>query len=101
MNTKTTITLTEARKRIFNIVEEIQSPGIHYTFTEKGQPKAVLLSAEEFESWAETLEVMKDFPDLKKDIAQAHKEYKAGKFITLKDYALRSRPTQKSSKRTK
>ena len=100
MNTKTTITLTEARKRIFNIVEEIQSPGVHYTFTEKGQPKAVLLSAEEFESWAETLEVMKDFPDLKKDITQAQKEYREGKFITLKDYDLQRNRTKKSSKRT-
>lgn len=41
---------------------------MYYTLTDKGRPKAVVMSAEEFESWAETLEVMRDFPNLDKDI---------------------------------
>lgn len=74
--------MTEARKRIFEIAQEVQVPGVHYTFTEKGTPKAVLMSAEEFESWQETLEVMRDFPDLKKDIAEADAAIKSGEYKT-------------------
>ena len=82
MSTKTTIPISEARKRIFDLAKEVQKPGIYYIFTEKGRPKAVLISAEEFESWVETLEVMADFPDLKKDIDDFKKDYKSGRYKT-------------------
>lgn len=72
MNTQTTLSISEARKKIFKIAQEVQKPYIHYTLTEKGRPYAVIISADEFESWQETLEVMQDFPDLKKDAVQAH-----------------------------
>lgn len=53
--------------------------------TENGYPKAVVMSAEEYESWAETLEVIQDFPSLSRDIEDAHKELAAGKLIDLAD----------------
>lgn len=80
MNTKTTLPITEARRHIFDITEEVQKPGTYYTITEKGRPKAVLMSAEEFESWQETLEVMHDFPDLKKDIKETESAVKSGEY---------------------
>lgn len=86
MRSKKTITLTEARRKIFDIAEEVQKPGVYYTLTEKGIPKAVMMSVEEFESWVETLEVMQDFPDLKKDIEETNKAVKSGEYknwITL------------------
>lgn len=86
MNTQTTLSISEARKNIFNIMRKIQRPNTYYTLTEKGRPKAVLMSAEEFESMQETIEVMRDFPNLDKDIQEAKKEYKKGDFITLKDF---------------
>jgi len=85
MDTKTTIPISEARKKIFAIAEEVQKPNKYYTLTEKGRPKAVIMSAEEFESWMETLEVMKDFPDLNKDIREARREFKKGNYITLEE----------------
>ena len=85
MNIKTTLPISEARRKIFDIAEEVQKPNKYYTLTEKGRPKAVIMSAEEFESWAETLEVMKDFPDLDKDIREARREFQAGKYITLEE----------------
>lgn len=81
MNTKTTLPITEARSKIFELTREVQKPGVHYTFTENGRPTAVLLSAEEYESLIETLEVMKDFPDLDKDVEQARREYAEGKWV--------------------
>ncbi|MFH1183118.1 MAG: type II toxin-antitoxin system Phd/YefM family antitoxin [Candidatus Moraniibacteriota bacterium] len=86
MDVKTTIPVTEARRRFFEINDEVQIPGKHYTFTEKGRPKSVLISAEEYESLIETIEVMIDFPDLKKDIEEVERDYKSGNyknFITL------------------
>jgi prevent-host-death family protein len=83
MDTKTTLPISEARKKIFKIAEKVQKPAVYYTLTEKGRPKVVVLSADEFESWQETLEVMRIFPKLGKDIERAEKEYKKGDYLTL------------------
>ena len=83
MDTKTTLPISEARKKIFKIAEKVQKPATYYTLTEKGRPKVVVLSADEFESWQETLEVMRIFPKLGKDIERAEKQYKKGDYLTL------------------
>ncbi len=83
MNTKTTLPISEARKKIFEMAEKVQKPSTHYILTEKGRPKVAFMSAEEFESWQETLEAIRDFPDLEKDIKKAEKEYKRGDYSTL------------------
>lgn len=80
MNIKTTLSISEARKQIFKIIKMAQRPGNYYTLTEKGRPKAVVMSAEEFESWQETLEVMQEFPDLKKDIEETEHAFKSGEY---------------------
>lgn len=80
MDIKTTLSISEARKKIFEIAENVQTPGSSYTLTEKGRPKAVIMSADEYESWAETLEVIRDFPDLKKDIVETNKAVKSGAY---------------------
>ena len=80
MTSKNTLPITEARRRIFDIAEEVQRPDTYFTFTEKGRPKVVMMSADEFDSWTETLEVMSMFPDLDKDIAEAKKDLRTGKY---------------------
>lgn len=82
MDPKTTISVTEARKKIFQIVSDVEKTGARYTLTEKGRPKAVVLSADEFDSWLETIEVMAEWPDYKKDIDKVHKDIKSGKYLT-------------------
>ena len=81
MNSKTTISISEARKNIFDLANEVQKPGIYYTFTEKGRPKAVLLSAEEFDSLKETMEILSD-PKIMADIRKAEEEYAKGDYIS-------------------
>lgn len=84
----TTLSISEARKKIFDIAEAVQKPGVYYTFTANGKPTAVVMSANEFESWAETLEVMRDFPNLDKDVAEADRAVRTGaykKWATLDD----------------
>lgn len=76
---QTTLSITDARRDIFNITKEVQKPGIVYTLTDKGRPKAVIMSAEEFESWAETMDILQDYPDIINEIRLAEKDYTQGK----------------------
>lgn len=113
MNIKT-LPISEARRKIFDIAEDIQIPGTHYILTERGISKVVVLSADEYDSWVETMEVMRDFPNLKKDIQEAENEYKRGEYITLekllakdgyvkaiKNHVISSGSHKKSSKGTR
>lgn len=87
-NTKTTISISEARRRIFDIADEVQAPNKVYTLTADGRPKAVIMSAEEYESWTETMEVLREFPDLDKEIAETDEAVRTGeykKWATLED----------------
>ena len=88
MSSRTTIPISEARRRIFDIAEDVQTPSRYYTLTEKGRPKAVIMSADDFESWAETVEVLHDVPTLDREIAEAKNDIRTGrykKFATLHD----------------
>lgn len=53
MNTKTTLSITQARKNIYDIAEKVQSEEKYFTLTERGVPKVVVMSAEKFESLLE------------------------------------------------
>ena len=81
MNTKTTLPISEARKKIFKIAEDVQKPGVYYTLTENGSPKAVMMSAEEFDSLLEDLEILSS-PQIMADIKKAEEEIKRGDYVT-------------------
>ncbi len=89
MDTKTILPISEARKKIFKIAQKVQRPAVNYVLTEKGRPKAVIMSVDEFESWKETMEVMGVFPQLEKDIKKAEKDYKKGYGLSLEDLLLK------------
>jgi len=104
MDTKRTISITEARKRIFDIANEVQTPSKVYTLTDGGVPKAVIMSAEEYESMIETMEVNRIFPNLDKDIAETEEAFRTGehkKWPTLEDlkrdwgFAVAEKPKKK------
>lgn len=84
-NMQNIISITQARKDIFKIADKVQKENTYYTLTEHGKAKAVIMSAEEFDSWMETMEVMKIFPDLEKDIEKAEQDYKKGNYVTLEE----------------
>lgn len=83
MDLKKVLPLTEARKNIFKIVESVDKEGACYGFTERGSIKAVLMSVSEFESWRETLAVIKDFPDLDESIKAAKKDWENKEYVSL------------------
>ena len=80
MDTKHTIPISEARKRIFEIAEEVQAPSRTYTLTADGKPKAVILSAKEYESILETLDVLEENPDLPRLMKQTDAAFKTGEW---------------------
>lgn len=49
MQTRTTLSITQARKNIFSIAKKVQKGSTHYTLTEHGKPIAVITSAKYFE----------------------------------------------------
>lgn len=84
MNSKTTISITEARKRIFDIAEEVQKPNKVYTLTSGGKPKAVIMSAEEYDSLMEDLEILSN-PETMENIRKAEEEYKNGECVSWEE----------------
>jgi len=73
-----TLPLTEARKDLSKIVDEVSSVHEHVTITRQGKPAAVVMSSDEFESWQETLEILAD-PKAMAAIRRAEKDIKAGR----------------------
>lgn len=83
MSTKT-LPVTEARKRLTDLVDKAAKQLDEYVITVKGKPKAVLMSSEEFEGWKETNEILSD-PRLVKAIKEGENDIKAGRITTLED----------------
>lgn len=77
------LTVTEARTRIFDLTDEVSSKGVFYTLTQRGRPKVVIMPAEEFSSWVETLEVISEFPNLQRDIEAARRDFESGRCLSL------------------
>lgn len=80
-----TISITEGRKRLFQIAKEIQKPDTTYVLTDKGSPAAVLISPAEYDSIIETIEILSD-TDLLNDIKSAEEDYKSGRTVTLDEF---------------
>ena len=78
--------LTEARKNIFKIAQRVGMGSEPYVFTQNGAPLVVLISADEFESWAETVQIASEYPNIVKDLQKAKQEAREGKTISLEDY---------------
>ena len=81
-----TISLTEARKCIFDLAEQVQTPDNFYILTERGKPKAALISYADFESIIETLAALKDFPDLPEEAERSHEDMRSGRYWVLTEH---------------
>ena len=79
-----TIPLKEARQNFSTLVDRVDRLSERFVVTKNGTPRAVLMSAEEFECWLETLEIMSK-PKTVKSLNQGLKEAKAKKLSSFKD----------------
>ena len=78
------ISLKEARQKFSALVDQADRLSKRFVVTKNGTPRAVLMSAEEFESWLETLEITSN-PQTVKALDQGLKEAKAKKLSAFKD----------------
>ncbi len=83
MSTKI-LPVTEARKKLTDLVDKAAKQLDEYIITVKGKPKAVLMSADEFEGWKDTNEILSD-PELVRAIKEGEDDIKAGRVTTLED----------------
>ena len=85
MSTKT-LPVTEARKKLTDLVDKAASQLDEYVITVKGRPKAVLMSSDEFEGWKETIAIRSDLP-LMQEIKEGFKALKSkkAKLFTLEE----------------
>ncbi len=80
----TTISATQARANLYDLIDEVASSGKRVGITKKGETKAVLISVEELESWEETNEILAD-KKLMRDLKQAEKDIKEGRVYDWED----------------
>ena len=66
-----TMSLKQARSRFSTLVDKADRLSERFIVTKNGTPKAVVMGAEEFESWVETLELLSN-PKAVKEIGRAH-----------------------------
>lgn len=82
------VPFTEARANLTDLLDALEKKHEHVLITRNGRPSAVMLSADEYESLEETLDILQDkelMDALKKSEADVH----TGRLVELKD--LRSR----------
>jgi antitoxin YefM len=77
-----TINATDAKKKLLELIREADESFERYCIVRNGEPKAVLMSIEDYEGWLETLEVLSDKETIK-EIKKARAELDKGKGIAF------------------
>ena len=63
------LSLSEAKMKLSQLVEQVNTMDEEIVITKNGRPSAVLISPDEYEGWKETIKIKSD-PDLMKEIKQ-------------------------------
>jgi antitoxin YefM len=79
-----TVPFTEARARLSELLDELETRHEHVVITRNGRPAAVLVSADEQEVLEETLEILQD-EDLLQALRESEEDVRAGRLTTLRE----------------
>ena len=82
------VPFTDARAKLTEILDALEKKHEHVLITRNGRPAAVMLSADEYESLEETLEILQD-KELIDALRRSEADVRAGRLTSLRD--LRSR----------
>ncbi|MFA4973571.1 MAG: type II toxin-antitoxin system Phd/YefM family antitoxin [bacterium] len=74
------ITATDAKKRLLELIRDSDESFERYLITRNGEPRAVLMSVDDYEGWIETMEIMSD-KEAMEEIRKARQDLDAGKGI--------------------
>jgi len=77
-----TVPLTEARAKLSELLDELESRHEHVVITRNGRPTAVLVPADEQEAIEETLEILQD-EDILEALRESEEDVKAGRLKIL------------------
>jgi antitoxin YefM len=80
----TTIPLSEARARLSELVDEAVRTHERVDITRNGRRAAVLMSADDFDSLQETLDILAD-PEAMRDIEEGRRDIREGRVYTLEE----------------
>jgi len=80
----TTIPLSDARARLSELVDEAVRTHERVEITRNGRRAAVLMSADDFDSLQETLDILAD-PEAMRDIEEGRRDLREGRFYTLEE----------------
>ncbi len=78
------IPFTDARARLTELLDDVEARHEHVVITRKGRPAAVVVSPEEWDAIAETLDVLQDKQTLA-DLRESAKDVKAGRLFSLNE----------------
>lgn len=79
-----TVSATNARTKLYDLLEEVEKLSKRIIITSHGKAKAVLLNPDELAGLEETIEILKDKRALA-SIKKSMDEIKAGKILTFKE----------------
>jgi antitoxin YefM len=80
-----TLSLSEAKMKLSELVDRIHSTDEEIMITKNGRPAAVMVSPGEFESWKETIEILSSddmMDEIKRGLAALRR---GGKIYTLEE----------------
>lgn len=80
----TTLPLAEVRANLSKLVDEAVRTHQRVEVTRQGRRAAVILSADDYDSIMETLDILSD-PDLMRELRQGQADVAGGHFHTLED----------------
>lgn len=78
------IPFTEARARLTELLDDVETRHEHLVITRKGRPAAVVVSPEEWDAIEETLEILQDEATLG-DLRESEQDVNAGRLFSLGD----------------
>jgi antitoxin YefM len=78
------VPVTEAKRRLLEYARQAGDLGKTVTLTRRGRPYVVMMSAAEYESIQETLEILSD-PSAMQALAKSKEDIQAGRLIDWKN----------------
>lgn len=79
-----TVPFSEARANLTELLDAVEDRHEHVLITRNGRPSAVLLSADEYESLEETLDILQD-KELMQALRKSEDDVGAGRLVPLED----------------
>jgi antitoxin YefM len=91
----TTVPVTEAKQRFTEIVKGVEECFDRYLVTKNGKDAAIVMSAQEYESLLETIDVLASKKEMRA-LVEATEQSRGGETVSLDDYL-----AQKKQSRTR